>query len=171
LHELDRGCVTVGSYNKDKRKKFMRKSIRILTIIVIVFLAGCSVSGNTDTTESMTGIRIAEMDTAVGGIEGNLDEQVFSYHLTLLNTEPVDVVVHWIEPVLEEHVSGRVLIADRHVIVEKTLAPNTYLEISGGLTFDTQGATKMEIMSWEPFITGIKLSSEITLSLPGQAGK
>lgn len=149
----------------------MRKSIIILTIIVIVFLAGCSVPGNIDTAASMTAIRIADIDTAIGGIEGNLDEQVFSYHLTLLNTEPVDVVIHWIEPVLGEHMSNQVLTADRRVIVEKTLAPNTYLEISGGFTFDTQGATKMQIMSWEPFITGIKLSSEITLSLPGQAGK
>ena len=110
------------------------------------------------------------MSTAIGGVEGNINEQVFSYNLTLLNAEPVDVVVHWIEPVLVEEMSKRAPTIDRRLIVEKTLAPNTYLEISGEFTFDTEDTTKLQIMSWEPFITGITVSSDMTLSLPGQTG-
>ena len=149
----------------------MKKSIVILTLIAVVFLAGCSVSANIGTSTPMTGIRVTEMDTAIGVVEGNHNEQVFSYNLTLLNTELVDVVVHWIEPVLVKNVSKRALTADHRVIVEKTLAPNTYLEVSGGFTFDSQGATKIQILSWEPFITGISVSTEIILSIPGQAEK
>ena len=148
----------------------MKKRVMSLTIVVALFLANCSPSENTRTSASMTGIRITGMSTAIGGVKGNTNEQIFSYNLTLLNAEPVDVVVHWIEPVLVEEVSTRVLTTDRRLIVEKTLAPNTYLEISGKFTFDTEDTTKMQIMSWGPFITGITVSSEMTLSLPGQTG-
>lgn len=143
----------------------------ILSIIAIVFLAGCAVSADTETIASPPGIRIVEMDTAIGGVEGSPDEQSFSYNLTLLNTEPFDIVVHWIEPVLGEAVSSRTLTPDRRVIVEKTLPPNTYLEVSGGFTFDSQGATKTQILGWEPFITGISVSTEMILSIPDQAEK
>ena len=98
-------------------------------------------------------------------------EQVVSYHLTLYNGEPVDIRVHWIEPVLIEQVSERLLIPDHRVVVEKTLAPNSSLEISGEFTFENKGATKTEIMSWEPLFTGITLSSEMTLPVPGQEVK
>jgi hypothetical protein len=149
----------------------MKKSVMSLTIIAVLFLTSYSLSANTRTSASVTGIRITRMDTAIGGAEGNTDEQVFSYNLTLFNAEPVNVVVHWIVPVLVGEVSKRALTADHRVIVEKTLVPNTYLEISGGFTFDTKDVSKIQIMSWEPFLTGITVSSDITLSLPSQAGK
>jgi hypothetical protein len=108
------------------------------------------------------------MDTAIGGSE---IEQVVSYHLTLYNGESVNMIVHWIEPVLVKQVSERLRTSDQRVLVEKTLAPNSSLEISGKFTFENKDATKIEILGWGPLLTGITLSSEKILPLPGQEVK
>jgi len=107
----------------------------------------------------------------VTGIGGSDTEQVVSYHLTLYNGESVTMLVHWIEPVLIEQVSERVLTTDNRVVVEKTVAPNSSLQIAGEFTFENKGATKTEIVSWNPLFTGITLSWEVTLPLPAQEVK
>jgi hypothetical protein len=142
----------------------MKKSTMSLTILLVIFLTSCSLSANNPASESATGIRIINMVTASGSSE-------ISYDLTLFNAEPVDVVIHWIEPILSEDMSQRVLTTDRRVIVEKTLASNTNLKISGRITFDAGGASKVQIASWEPFFTGFTVSSEQILLFPSQAGK
>jgi hypothetical protein len=154
-----------------KRNFGMKKSMMWLAILAALLLAGCSASINPRTDTPAAGIRIAQMDTALGGVEGNSQEQIFSYHLTLLNAEPVVVVVHWIEPELTGEVSRRVLPGERRVVIEKTLVPNASMEVRGSFRFDAQGASKAQIASWEPFLSGATVSSNMTLSLPNQPGK
>ena len=144
----------------------MNKSVMGLIILISIFLNSCSLSTNTPTSTPTVGIKITSMDTAIGGSEENSNEQIFSYNITLFNAEPVDVVVHWIEPVLTGEISKRVLTVDRRIVVEKTFAPNSYLEISGRFTFDASGASKSQITSWGPLLTAITVSSEMTLSFP-----
>jgi hypothetical protein len=60
---------------------------------------------------------------------------------------------------------------DTRVQVEKTVSPNSSLEIAGKFTFQTKGATKAEISSWEPLFTGFNFSTEMTLPPPGSAVK
>ena len=144
----------------------MKKRI-VSILIAVLLLTGCSPSSNTNTDTRSGGIQIIQMDTSIGGSEGNANQQVISYHLTLYNGESVNIVVHWIEPVLVGKLSERVIESDTRVQVEKTIAPNSSLEVSGKFTFETKGATKAEITSWEPLFTGFNLSTEMTLPPPG----
>ena len=156
----------MNAKSQSERKNVLNKRLMGLIILVSIFLNSCSLSTNTPTSAPTAGIRITSMNTAIGGSEEDPNEQIFSYNITLFNTEPVDVVVHWIEPVLTGEISKRVLTADRRIVVEKTFAPNSHLEISGRLTFDASGVSKSQITSWEPLLTAITVSSEVTLSLP-----
>ena len=146
----------------------MKKKIVSLLSVAALLFTSCSFSPQTSRDVASTGIKITQMDTALGGSE---TEQLVSYHFVLYNGESVSIVVHWIEPVLIEQVSERLLTPDHRVVVEKTLAPNSSLEIRGEFTFENKGATKIEILSWEPLFTGITLSSDMTLPLPGQEVK
>ena len=146
----------------------MKKRLVSLLFVVVLLFASCSLSPKTNRDALATGIKITQMDTAIGGSE---IEQVVSYHLTLYNGESVNMIVHWIEPVLVKQVSERLRTSDQRVLVEKTLAPNSSLEISGKFTFENKGATKIEILGWGPLLTGITLSSEKILPLPGQEVK
>jgi|WetSurMetagenome_2_1015567.scaffolds.fasta_scaffold763013_1 hypothetical protein len=146
----------------------MKKRI-VSILIAVLLLTGCSVSSNTNARPQ--GIQIIQMDTSIGGSEGNANQQVISYDFTLYNGESVDIVVHWIEPVLVGQLSERVINGDRRVQVEKTVSPNSSLEITGKFTFETKGATKAEITSWEPIFTGFNFSTEMTLPPPGSGGK
>jgi hypothetical protein len=150
---------------------FMKKQLMSVLILTVLLLTSCSASTTRKGSALLPGIQITEMDSAIGGSEDNPDRQIFSYHFVLQNQEPFDIVVHWIEPVLVKELSERVLTADYRVQVERSLAPNSYLEISGKFPFGTKGVTKMEISGWQPFFTGIRVSSEITLPIPGQEAK
>jgi hypothetical protein len=146
----------------------MKKRI-VSILIAVLFFTGCSASSNTNARPK--GIQIIQMDTSIGGSEDNANQQVISYHLTLYNGESVDILVHWIEPVLVGQLSERVIEDDTRVQVEKTVSPNASLEIAGKFTFETKGATKAEITSWEPLFTGFDFSTEMTLPPPGSGVK
>src|SRR5215212_7430826 len=124
----------------------MKKRLVSLLSVAALWFTSCSLSPQTSRDTTSTGIKITEMDTALGGSE---TEQLVSYHFVLYNGESVSIVVRWIEPVLIEQVSERALTADHRVVVEKTLAPNSSLEIRGEFTFENKGATKIEILSWQ----------------------
>ncbi len=159
-----------GENTANQRKIFMKK--RFVSILVaVLLLASCSPSSNTNRDARSRGIQIIQMDTSIGASEGNANQQVISYHLTLYNGESVNIDVHWIQPVLVEQLSERVIDGDTRVQVEKTVSSNSSLEISGKFTFETKGATKADITNWEPLFTGFDLSTEMTLPPPGSLGK
>jgi hypothetical protein len=142
----------------------MKKRLASLLSVTILLLTSCSLSPNTGRDTTTTGIQITDMVTSLGGSE---TEQVVTYRFILYNGESVNMVVHWIEPELIQQVSERLLTPEPRVVVEKTIVPNSSLEISGEFRFENKAATKTEILNWGPLITGITLSLEVTLPLPG----
>jgi hypothetical protein len=52
--------------------------------------------------------------------------------------------------------------------IEKTLDANNSLVIDGQFTFNSDGATKEEIASWEHFFEDVLISTEIKLALHSQ---
>ena len=61
----------------------------------------------------------------------------------------------------------RVLSPDRRQAVDVTLAAGDDMEISGKLVFDAQGLTKDQILDLAPFMSGMNVTSERVLALPG----
>ena len=146
----------------------MKKRLLSLVSVAILLLTNCSASTNRNKDITSTGIKIIDAVTSIAASE---TQQVVSYHFVLYNGESVNIVVHWIEPILIEQVSERLRTSDTRVVVEKVIAPNSSVQIAGEFAFENKGATKAEIVSWEPLITGCTLSSEMTLPLPGQEVK
>jgi hypothetical protein len=89
----------------------------------------------------------------------------------LQNATQNDLVLRWIEPVLPEKVSARLVDDSPRVSVDKTLGANSSLIVDGQFRFDASGMTKEQIARWEPLIKGVVISTEINLSTPPQAGE
>ncbi|TYP47666.1 hypothetical protein [Thermosediminibacter litoriperuensis] len=126
-------------------------------ISVLVLLAGCSANGSG---KSQNGLQITDMSTALGAVGDSLDKTKFSYTMTVYNKDNEDVYITWVEPILGENVRKRLISSELKVDVEQTVSANESIEIKGEIILDTKGMSKQQVMELEPFITGIKVSSE-----------
>lgn len=144
----------------------MRKTILWIFTLIALMLSSCSPA-----IAPSAGIRITNVSEAVGGAEGSAGQQVVSYKVTLQNATQNDLVLRWIEPVLPEKVSARLVDDSPRVSVDKTLGANSSLIVDGQFRFDASGMTKEQIARWEPLIKGVVISTEINLSSPPQAGE
>ena len=143
----------------------MRKTILWIFILIALMTSSCSPAP-----APSAGIRITDVMVAVGGAEGSVDQQVISYEVTLQNATQNDVILHWLEPVLSEKISDRLVDDSLRVSVEKTLGANSSLIVAGQFRVDSSGVTKGQITSWEPFFKDMLVSIDLKLPLPPQAG-
>jgi hypothetical protein len=145
----------------------MSKRIIGLLELAALFFTGRSSAGGTSAEAGSAGVTITRWSTSIGGAEGNPGQQVLSYQPACRTTPPAG----WVPPNLGEELAAHVTDTDRRIMVGKTLAPHAFMQIDGETRFKSKGATKEEIRRWEPSFTGIRLSTETTLPLPGQTGK
>jgi hypothetical protein len=143
----------------------VKKTALWIIVFPIFLLTGCSQSKSTPTGMLTSGIQIMDLRSTVGLAEENVNQQVVSYNVTLLNPGPDAVTLLWLEPVLQDPISKRVLDKNLRIMVDQTMAPNSPLVVTGTFNFDTSGLTKTEIASWGSFFSGVTISSEQTLSL------
>ena len=143
----------------------MRKTILWIFILIALMTSSCSPA-----LAPSAGIRITDVMVAIGGAEGSVDQQVISYEVTLQNATQNDVILHWLEPVLSEKISDRLVDDSLRVSVEKTLEANSSLIVAGQFKVDSSGVTKGQITSWEPFFKDMLVSIDLKLPLPPQAG-
>jgi hypothetical protein len=143
----------------------MRKTILWIFILIALMTSSCSPAP-----APSAGIRITDVTVAVGGAEGGVDRQIISYEVTLQNATQNDVILHWLEPVLSEKISDRLVDDSLRVSVEKTLGANSSLIVAGQFKVDSSGVTKGQITSWEPFFKDMLVSIDLKLPLPPQAG-
>jgi hypothetical protein len=148
----------------------MKKIFSSYLIIAIFLLASCSpvtptvfpVATKVDGIVS-SGLRIQNWGTSVSGEEGNSNLQVVSYNVTLFNPGPNTVTLKWLEPVLKDTITKRVLDKDLRVTVNQIIAPNSPLVVSGKFNFDSNGLTKTDIARWGSFLSGVTFLSEQTI--------
>ena len=122
-------------------------------------------SAGTDRTPQDTeDIYIQLSGGGVGGVGNNTDEQRFSYWISLCNGKNNEVFVSWIEPIYSNELLKRSQTKNHKVVVEKTILPNNCTKINGELNFDSKGLSKIEMDSWEPYITDFRISYEKTIA-------
>lgn len=140
------------------------KKVRVLfcaIISVLLLLAGCNINASSnDSEKNQNGLQVSDMSTALGAVGDSLDKTKFSYTITIYNKEDENIYISCVEPILGKDVKDRLISSDLKVDVEKTVSTNGSVEIKGEIIFDTKNMTKQQIMELEPFITGIKVSSE-----------
>jgi hypothetical protein len=152
--------------NTLRKRILMRKMIFWIVIFTTLMISSCSPA-----IAPSAGVQITQVTVAVGGAEGSADQQVVSYKVTMQNTTQNNVILRWIEPVLNERISGRLIDDSQRVFVDKTLKANSSLVIDGQFRFNSSSATKSEIADWEPFFKDMLVSTELELPLPSQTGK
>jgi len=141
-----------------------QKLILVFSLVLAIFLLtiGCSSPSG----DNKAGLQIYHMTIDLGAVDNSsTDKQRLVYSVTLTNENNKAIYVQWIEPVLGTKISEKVITEDLKVIVEKEIPANQYLEIDGEFILDTKGLSKKEIISLEPFITGIKVTLGKTINL------
>ena len=145
----------------------MRKTaIGVVLVLILLLVASCAETADINSDDFVSGLEIPEMNTSLGSDGENTDKQIFNYTITLINTNEYEVAIKWVEPVLTNEMKERVLAEDLKVPVNKAIAPGGLVIISGQFSFDAEGTTKEQILSWEPFMMGMHISSEASLPLP-----
>jgi len=136
--------------------------IGIIAIISLLgFILLVAMSAKTDRTPQDTNdIYIPVQGAGIGGIGNSTDEQRYSYWISLCNGKNDEIFVSWIEPIYSNELLKRSQTKNHKVIVEKTILPDNCTKINGELIFDSKGLSKTEIDSWEPYLTGFRISYE-----------
>jgi len=146
----------------------MRKTaIGVVLVLILLLVASYAETADINSDDFVSGLEIPEMNTSLGSDGENTDKQIFNYTITLINTNEYEVAIKWVEPVLTNEMKERVLAEDLKVPVNKAIAPGGLVIISGQFSFDAEGTTKEQILSWEPILKAIHVVSEASLPLPG----
>lgn len=132
-----------------------------------VLIAAALVSGcmGKDAIPDKTGLYIYNWSAALGGEGADNEMTRYSYSFYLTNEGPKDVYVKWAEPVLGQEVEERALEGDFRVDLDKAVPPGEGIEIKGQIIFDTKGLSKEQITELEPFVTGLRISTEEIIDL------
>ena len=112
------------------------------------------------------GLQIADFSSSISGVDGNPDQQVVAYNVTIHNPSDSTVTLLWLEPVLKDSVSGRVSDTDLRQVVNEVIASNSQVNIHGKLILNMSGLTKQDIMQLGSLFNGFTVSTNQTIPLP-----
>ncbi|WP_036659333.1 membrane lipoprotein lipid attachment site-containing protein [Paenisporosarcina sp. HGH0030] len=129
------------------------KKIFVLLLTLFIF-TGCS--NTTVEKEENKDLQIADAMASIGGVDETLDKQKLSYEMTISNEGKLPVVEESIEIVLTDWINERLM---ENEITEKKFNEDNIM-VKGYVIFDTKDLSKKDILENEPFIDGIKISTE-----------
>ena len=111
-------------------------------------------------------IQIADFSSSINGVDGNPDQQVISYNMTIYNSSDNTITLLWLKPVLQDSLSGRVMDANLKTEENETIAPNSQLAVHGQIAINTSGLTKQDIAQLGSLFSGFTISTNQTIPLP-----
>jgi hypothetical protein len=111
-------------------------------------------------------IQIADFSSSISGADGNPDQQVVSYDMTIHNSGDNTITLLWLKPVLHDSLSGRVVDANSKTEENETIAPNSQLAVHGQIAINTSGLTKQDIAQLGSLFSGFTISTNQTIPLP-----
>lgn len=117
------------------------------------------------------GLAVDSMTTSIGEVSEDLSEQRLTYTLYLTNRTDQPVEVRSFEPLLSDDFRGRVRNDTVQVTADQTLAPGDTAGLSGELLFDAGDLSKADIEALQPFLTGVRVTTDTTLPLPPIRGE
>jgi len=99
-------------------------------------------------------------------VDGNPDQQLVSYTVTIFNASDGTVTLLWLEPILQDSISGRAADSGLRHEINEVIAPNSQLDIHGQLTLSTSGLTKQDMTQLGSLFRGFTVSTNQTIPLP-----
>ena len=143
----------------------MKKYFRLISAFTLLLLASCTPSAQKQMSSPINGLQITDMKISVGSAKGSTDTQVVSYVVTVYNSNSSAITLDWLEPVLEDSTTSRVLDPSLQVEVGRTIAPNSGLVVNGSFTLNTSGLSKADMKNWH-FIDLIKCATDVIVPVP-----
>lgn len=149
--------------NMFKKLSMIILSLLIVVCIIILF----KIYNNSKIqVQPKYGLKIYNWNSALGGVnETALDKTKFFYSINLTNENQNTVFIKSIEPSVNKTIKNRILSKEMIVNVNKDIKHNETIKIEGEIIIDTKGIHKSNMTTLEPFITGIKVSTDETLTL------
>ncbi|MDW7733350.1 MAG: hypothetical protein SCH66_13105 [Methanolobus sp.] len=144
---------------------------RTLIFGIVLFLfglvVGLSIPGETSgaVQEDILGISGSTQTMGSAGANSN-DLQLYSYNYTLYNSGSQGIYVRYVEPVFNEEFEKLVISEDRRIYVNKSIGPESAIQVSGNVEFNMTGLSKEDILKIEHLTTGIEVNSVFTLPFP-----
>lgn len=92
--------------------------------------------------------------------------QLYSYNYTLYNSGSQGIYVRYVEPVFDEEFEKLVVSEDRSIYVNKSIGPESAIQVSGDVEFNMTDLSKEDILDIEYLTTGIEVNSVFTLPFP-----
>ena len=148
----------------------MKKSVWLMTAVILVLVAACSPTDQAKLGTPTNGLQITDMKVSVSAEAGNANTQVVSYEATIHNASSGAITLKSLEPIFESSVTPRVLDKNPQVVVDKTIAANEGLIVSGTFKLDISGLTKADMQNWHYFDL-MKLASEEIIPVPTGGSK
>jgi hypothetical protein len=139
----------------------MKRSLIILTLFAALLLFSSCAPPDSDMAQSE--INITGMVSSIGAASDTPADQRFSCTITLQNNGLTDVTIRYIEPVLLGPFIDKARGNDFKIMVNKTIAPEACIEVSGEILFDALGMTKEQIVAMEPFFNEIIINTDKVL--------
>lgn len=136
----------------------------IFSLCIIIFFTGCN--NRKVQVQSKSGLKIYNWSSALGGVnENDLDKTKYSYFINLTNDNEKTIFIKSVQPSVNEAIKDKILSKEIVIDVNQNLKPNETIKINGEIIINTKGLEKSDIITLEPFITDIKVSTEETVSL------
>ncbi len=136
-------------------------------VVISIFLYGCSRTSNIPDTQR-PGLEISSMGTGLGAVDVNDNNHIiqrFSYSIALANNDKDEVYIKEITLVLTPEFEKILITKQLTVHVNKTILPQTSIDIKGSLDFNAAGMSKDDIIKLNPRIQSVKIGNEKTISL------
>ena len=144
---------------------------RTLVFGIILFLfglmLGLSIPWESHSPVQETVLSISDSTHSIGSaVDNSTDVQLYSYNFTLYNHGNQEIYVEYAEPVFSEEF-GKLLLSDDHrIYVNKSIIPESTVQISRDAEFNMTGLSKADIFQIETFTTEIEVNSMLTIPFP-----
>ena len=100
MHVVDGYRITLSA---NDQKYEVRSNLDGSQTVVVPGHASSSAPAQTQS----DGIQITDFSSSIGGVDGNPDQQVISYNVTINNPNDNSITLSWLEPVLQELNRGK----------------------------------------------------------------
>lgn len=141
--------------------KISRIILLFCVIGIILLAAACSQAQS----PQESGLQVYNWSMSIGGVGNSMDKTKLTYSIDLTNKNQREIYVSSVALVTGEKVIDRIIGGQTDIPLNMVLKANETVQLKGELIIDTKGMDKAYIQGLEPFITGVKATSEETIDL------
>lgn len=140
----------------------MKKVLYVFGVLVLLYLiligyrlVGSSFNHPASNTTVNKGFEFSGMQSGIGAVGNSqsFDKQKFQYTITISKNSKVEVNQNAVTVALTDWIKQEQI----HSKITNVTSHNSYMTVKGYVIFNTKGETKRDIISHQPFISGVNV--------------